>query len=100
MNCRPYPDQTITIDGGEVVWGDGGLVPDDGGARCTTYVDSATCTLSTSCGIPINGLLDYTISLKVTFNGSSATGTETIWEYDLNGFTYVRCTYDVTLTKN
>jgi hypothetical protein len=96
--CTSIPDQTITITGNETVSGGGGSGPADGGPGCTSSVDSATCTSTTSCNTTVSGFTDN-ISSTFTFDGSSATGKETIEMTDSSGQVLSNCTYDITMTK-
>jgi hypothetical protein len=96
-NCPAIPDQTITINGTDLLSGDGGSLPADGGDGCATSVDSSRCTFSVHCTMSSSGF-SSTISTTFTFHGSSATGKESITD-ESGGRVFANCTYDIAMTK-
>jgi hypothetical protein len=98
--CANIPDQTLAISGSETFSGsgDGGAGPADGGLGCTSNVSSSTCTATTSCTTTVSGYTDK-VSSTFTFEGSSASGKETLEMTDATGKVISNCTYDVTMTK-
>jgi hypothetical protein len=99
MNCGNVPDQTVTINGSEMLSGGTSSSPADGGQGCTVNVDTSTCTLTEDCMIMASTLTEH-IALTFTFSGSGATGKETIMVADSTSGTTSNCTYDIVMTKN